>query len=538
MTDFAKEVRERRDYAYRGDKANRDEALIDLKFEAGEHWDEQTKQYREKMGTEAYGFPLPCLTINDLPQKVGQVTGDWQANQTSIKVLPKEDGDKVVAETRSELIRSIELQSKAQRVYLQAFGAAASCGIGNFRISLEYAREDAFERDIFIRSIPNPLAVLWDPMSTDPTANDASFCMVEDRVQRDDFKRKYGKDAASYFDGQNNDLIADGWLDDETVRVVEYWQLDERPAVIAMMQDGSVKNVTDIPRENWLPMVLVNNGKPMIREDAKCTYATMTMTNGRDQLGEKFEMKLPRLPIIKVSGREIWVGERRVRFGLTRFARDPARLKDYWRSILAEKLMLSPRANFIGPVSAFKGLAKDWPNTLQYNDDATAAPQPMTQNDLAAIMQEAQFCSQDMKDVTGLHDASLGMKSNETSGIAIQRRQNEGDIATIHYRTNMLASMEEGGEVINAMIPQAYDTARTIRTVGVDDAVKLVKINDPMDPESVNLATGRYDVTISTGPAYATQAQEQATQLMELASRNQKFAERSEEHTSELQSPC
>ena len=56
------------------------------------------------------------------------------------------------------------------------------------------------------------------------------------------------------------------------------------------------------------------------------------------------------------------------------------------------------------------------------------------------------MCAQDMKDTTGLHDASLGARSNETSGIAIQRRQNEGDIATIGYHDNMNAAMQEAGE--------------------------------------------------------------------------------------------
>jgi hypothetical protein len=37
----------------------------------------------------------------------------------------------------------------------------------------------------------------------------------------------------------------------------------------------------------------------------------------------------------------------------------------------------------------------------------------------AALLQESMQNTQDMKDVTGIHDASLGIKSNETSGRAI-----------------------------------------------------------------------------------------------------------------------
>src|SRR3546814_3058878 len=45
----------------------------------------------------------------------------------------------------------------------------------------------------------------------------------------------------------------------------------------------------------------------------------------------------------------------------------------------------------------------------------------------AALLNEANINSQDMKDVSGIHDASLGIRSNEVSGRAISARQREGD---------------------------------------------------------------------------------------------------------------
>jgi hypothetical protein len=517
--DFSKEVRELWTQAEEADKDNRKEALTDLKFAAGEHWDERVKQHREQMGIARYGFPLPCLTINTLPQFVGQVIGDRRANATSIKVLPREDGDVKIAEVRSELIRSIELQSKADRVYNQAFEQAVTCGIGNFRIDLDYAYEDAFERDLFIRPIANPLAVLWDPMAADPTGKDAGYCFVSDKISRDEFKRRF-PDASESSEMDATGLQSEGWMDRDTVRLAEYWKIDERERTFAMMLDGSVEDVTDLDRKVWLPMVARGPSGPVIREKAKCKYAVMVMTNGIEQLSDPFELKLPRLPIIRVMGREVWIGDKRSRFGLVRFARDPARLKDYDRSVIAELLMLAPRANYIAPAAAVEGRTEDWPNTLVYNDNAPIAPQAITGQLLPALMQHAEMHSQDMKDTTGIHEASLGMNGNETSGIAIQRRQNEGDIAAIVYHDNMNGAMQEGGEVINALIPIVYDTARTIRTVGEDEGVKLLRVNDPQARDGhIDLATGRYDVTISTAPAYATRRQEAAAQLMELSSR-------------------
>jgi hypothetical protein len=203
--------------------------------------------------------------------------------------------------------------------------------------------------------------------------------------------------------------------------------------------------------------------------------------------------------------------------------RDPVRLKNFWRSVAAEQLGYAPKAQWIAPESAVEGREEQFRQAhlsrdplLVYNDDATAPPQrldpPVPQ---AALLNEANVNSQDMKDVTGIHDASLGVRSNETSGRAIQARQREGDIANIVYYDNGNAAILEAGDVINQLIGQVYDGTRIIRTIGEDEAVKFVKINDPYDPESPDLSVGKYDVAMTSGTSYTTRRVEAAQALME-----------------------
>jgi hypothetical protein len=317
--------------------------------------------------------------------------------------------------------------------------------------------------------------------------------------------------------------MASGWIENDLIRVVERWKMIEKPRTIAMLVpatggDPLTEDVTEQDEALWRPRLITNpiTGKPMIRE-APRKYAQMVFTNGEEPLSDPYELPLCRVPIIKVSGQEMWVGDERIRFGIVRFARDPARLKDYMRSVIAEKLMLSTRANFMGPASAFEGRENDFPNVLQYNDGAASPPIEITGNNLAAMVNEAQWYAEDIKDVTGIFDASRGQKSNETSGIAIQRRQQEGDIATIGYHDNMDSSQQEGSEVVNDLLGVAFDTARTLRLIGANQAVKFLRVNDPSDEKSVDLSKGRYDVTISTGPSFMTRRQEGSAALMELA---------------------
>jgi hypothetical protein len=508
--DFAKEVRELYAQAEEADRDNLDEARLDLKFEGFEQWDERDRNARERAG-------LPVITVNVVQQYTGMVVGDWLQNETSIKVLPREDGDTNIAEVRSELIRSIELQSKAPRVYAACLGQMVACGISNFRVDVDFAYEDAFAQDIFIRDIPDPLAVRWDPLAFDPTGRDASYCFVGDKISVEEYRRRYPKAALPSMIQKECD-----WSDGKTVQLPEYWKITEKLRTFGMTTDGKTIDLTDVPQRKWPKLAIdIDTKQPIVREKAKCKYAVQVITNGMEQLTDPYELKLSRLPIIRVMGRETRVDGKRLRYGLVRALRDDQRMKNYLRSIRAELLMKAARVNFIAQAASVAGREADWDNTLVYND-GTQPPQEVTARNLAALVNEEQFFSQDMMDVTGIHEASRGMPSNETSGKAIIARQSEGDVATIIYHTNMVDAQQEAGEVINELIPSVYDTARTVRTVGADLGVKMVRINDPQATDSygkeahVDLTLGKYDVTISTGATMATRRQEAQTALSEL----------------------
>lgn len=511
--DFAKEVRELLAQAEESDRDNREEAVTDLKFEAGDQWNETVRRQRENLN-------LPVISVNTAQQYTGQVVGDFIANETSIKVLPREDGDVAIAKIRSELIRSIELQSKASQVYASSLGQMVACGISNFKVTIEDAIDNPFLRDIFIRDIPNPLAVWWDPMSFEPTGRDATYCFVGDEMLATEYKRLYkGKALPSVI----NKEAGSNWSDGKTVQVPEYWKIEERPRTFGMTADGKTIDLTDMDRKKWPELAIdPETQQPIVREKVKCKYAVMVLTNGMEPLTDPYEAKLPRLPIIRVMGREGLNEGKRVRFGLIRFMRDSILMRNHNRSIRAELLMKFPRVNFIGPASAIAGLEGDWTSYLGFNDGAQM-PTEVTGRNLGALIAEDQIYSQDLRDVTGIHEASMGMPGNEVSGVAIRARQSEGDVATIIYHHHMLAAQQEAGEVINAYIPSVFDTARTIRTIGPDLGIKLVQINDPSHPENIDIGVGSYDVTISTGPAYATRRQEAAAQLMDLAAKSPKI---------------
>jgi hypothetical protein len=508
---FLEEARERfaNDLAF--DRENRDEAHEDLKFFAGEHWDADDLKARAG---------LPCLTINTLPQQVAQVIGDTRINRPSIKARPAEDADKELAEVREGLIRAIEYDSKAQQIYANAGQSQVACGIGNFRVALEYASADVFDRDIRIKAIPNPFAVVWDAALTEPTGADAGHCFVTDELPRKEFERRYPDKAPSDL-AQDfiSELSRGGWMTKDVVRVTEYWLMKDKPAEIALLQTGEIKELTKANRDALMPMVARNaSGALMVRKTTR-KVACMYLITGHDILEQPVEYKISRLPVFRVPGWEVNTGTKTIRWGLVRFARDPARLKNYWRSVMAQKLALAPRQQWLihesqsGDQEDFREAAKSGDPVLTWSgsvEPKRMEPPPIE----AALVQESALNAQDIKDVTGLHDASLGIQSNETSGKAILARQREGDVATYIYHDNLNSAIGECGRVVDELIPATYDTLRTIRVLGEDEQQKIMRVNDPGDPDSIDLAKGKFDIIVETGPSYSTKRVEAAESMM------------------------
>lgn len=514
VEDFLRDMREQYEADLEYDRINREQALDDKKFAAGEQWDPIVLEQRKG---------LPCLVINSIPQFTAQLVGDWRESRKAIKVVPSNDEDVDVASIRGDLIRSIEMQSRADRTYDSAFESLVQCGDGAFRVSVEYARDDVFDQDIFIRPIEDSLAVVWDRFSVDPTGRDAKRVFVDDRISKKEFDRKWPGHSPSMLHQDNpvDSVSLDGWVDDDSYRVTEYWRLVERQRIMALFENGKI---FELEGDN-VDLLIAQYGQPVRTRVSWCTYAQMHLVTGFAVLSGPYEYRLNRLPIIRMAGRVVNVGGRRVRYGLVRFMKDPVRLKNFWRSVAAEQLGYAPKAQWMATESAVEGredkirkahLSRD--PLLIFNDEAEFGRNVLRMDPpapQAALLNEAQVNAQDMKDVTGIHDASLGVKSNETSGRAIQARQREGDIASLTFYDNGNASVLEAGDVINQLIPQIYDGTRVIRTIGEDEAMKFQRINDPMDPNAIDLSVGKFDVALSTGTSYTTRRVEAAQAMME-----------------------
>ena len=524
MSDISDYERRFDDHIAR-ESENRAAALEDIRFaRLGEQWPEKIKKEREQEGR-------PCLTINRQPSFIRQVVNDGRMNKPAIKVKPVDDNsDQETAEILSGLIRNIEYASQADVAYDTALESAVTCSMGFFRICTDYTADDEFTQDIKIKRITNPLAVVFDSYSESLDGSDWNEAFLVDWITKDEYKKRFGKkkddDIHSFggsYDGMEN-------ADSELVRIVEHWELTEKPGKLLLLSDGSVISEKDYlaPHpEIGIPVkdIMESLGITLHKERKTMHRHVKQRVMGADILSEE-DWAGKYIPIVPVFGDEVFYQGKRYLKSLIRDAKDAQMMLNFWRTASTELVALAPKAPFVGPVGAFKTDAKKWATAnvkswpfMEY--DGQMMPQRQAFAGVpAGALQEALNASDDMKSIIGIYDASLGARSNETSGKAIMARQREGDVSTFHFIDNLAKSIAHGGRILVDLIPKIYDTQRVVRTLGIDGTTEPIKVNAPTQHKGVerifDLKTGKYDVAVDTGPSFTTKREEAATQMMEL----------------------
>lgn len=516
--DILEEARDRRKQCEDAEAENYPNAIDDLLFLSGglNQWDPLAAQIRTQE-------MRPCLTVNNLPTFLHQVTNEHRQNKPAVKVHPvDDDADVETAEINQGLIRHIEYDSNASVAYDRAVNSAAAIGFGWFRLVTEFESPDSFDQKIMFKSVRNALSVHIDPLSQEPDGSDMKFCFIESKEPRKEFERQYPNAGAC-----DTSLIGNtnyqGWLTTDTVTVCEYYRLVEAPAVLCQMLDGTTAWEDEVPEAM---KALIKRKRESYRPKVEWFKITCT-----DVL-ERTEIKCKWIPVFPVYGDEIDINGRIVRSGIIRNAKDPFRMYNYWITLATEEVAIRPKAPFI----AAAGQTEQYPewqtanarsySVLPYDPvsvDGVLAPPPQRQHmadiptgALAMMMHAAD----NKKATTGLFDSSLGAKGTATSGIQEREQQHQGDVANFHYTDNLNITVRHVGRCLLSMIPHYYDAARTVRILGEDDTAKQAKINQPVEVRNPktgqvemverDLTKGQYDLTISAGPSFSTKRQEAA----------------------------
>ena len=505
--------------------ADRDTAWID-----GDQWPEGVLTDRVR------------LTLNKLRQFVNRVVGDQRQNVHTIQVVPTSadtmSDNKVTSaynqtkrytysETMEGLIRHIEYESKAQYHYKKAFKSAVEGGVGWLRVYPTYAREDTFDMDIRIESISNRSSVLVDPKSTAPDMSDINYAFIFSKMDKDAFRKKY----------PNADLTGMGmdetglWEDDDKVTVTEYFTRVPYKDKILLLSTGEVVKLSAIQD---VIDDLMAKGVTVTDEREVILYQVKWYLLSPNQILDETIFPGQTIPVIPVLGREIIRDKKRKWRSLVYDALDAQKMHNVWSSVASEKLSLAPLAPYTGAAEVFKGFENLWKNAnvknyayLPYDGNAAQKYGPPQRMQMGATpmgeMQLASISIDEIKSSIGMYDASLGNRSNETSGKAILARQRQSDTGTFEFLDNLDMAITRVGRILIDLIPVIYDTQRLIRILFPDGSGDFVEINKTIIDEATgeevkinDLSAGKYDVVVETGASYNTQREESSDKLMNL----------------------
>ncbi|MGH9665993.1 MAG: portal protein, partial [Bryobacteraceae bacterium] len=519
---FISLARERFAHAEAEESEIRREAMLDLQYLAGEQWDETDKTARKNAGR-------PALVFNKLPGFVGQVANESRQQKQMIKFNPVDSGaDKDTAIVYGGLARHIQYNSDADIARENAVEYSAGCSFGVMRLTSDYADDDSFDnQDLKVTPVLDPFSV-YGVLIPAIFGRKCRCAFVVETMKRDDYEAEYGEIEASSWEG----TAGSGWLTEDEVRIAEYWYLETKKRVKVQLADGSAAYEDELPE--GAELAKDEKGKPrkrscMVDEVHSCKMDGARVLPDTDTTWPDRE-----IPVWPVLGRQLIVNGRAKLFSVIRFARDPQQLFNYYKSSIAEVLSLAPKTPYIGYLGQFKTKSREWATANKVNyayleaDPVTISgqPAPLPQRQLyeapiqalsAAAAQEAD----DMKATTSIYDASLGAQGNETSGIAIQRRQQQSSITNLHFLDNLARTERRIGRAIARLIPSYYDTARDIQILGEDESQRVVKVNQIYEEEGkvrhYRIDAGKYDLVATTAPSYPTQRLEAFDMLTQFA---------------------
>jgi hypothetical protein len=524
----------------------------DTRFANGDsdnHW-----QWPDAMFADRDAAARPSLTVNKTRQHCLQVINDAKQNKPQIRITPVSDeATKASADVYEGIVRHIEYASNAQVAYDTATTHQVQGGIGWWRVITEHEDPSGFEIGCRIQRVRDAMSVWMDPDIQEVDGSDARFAFVVDDVPRDEFEARYpeyrDRVPQASFAGP---VVSGGWLDEDHVRVAEYYRKSDRDDILHLLPDGSAvreSEITEVMSLRDLRSISVRQRR--VTEDR---VEWFKIVGG--EIVERAIWPGKYIPLVRVIGEETVIEGRLERKGHVRALKDPQRIYNYWTSSGVESVALQSKTPYIAAVESIEGHQQYWDtaNTINHSvlpykardDQGTPLPPPQRQDPPQmpqAYIQGMQIAQTEMMMASGQYQPNMGQPDpNQTSGKAIALRQRQGDTATYHFIDNLAIAIRYTGRILIDLIPKVYDTPRVLRILALDGSVGRVQL-DPAQPQALqqvpsppgtqqgsagaaplpptpmeqlasqvtrifNPAVGRYEVQADVGPAYATKRQQ------------------------------
>lgn len=495
----------------------------------GKQWDPDAEKQRAGRLT---------LTVNRLRQFIYQVVNDYKKSEMTSKVLPHDtsEKDKKQAEIRRGIMRSLERKKGGLTAYNNAAKTLVAGGLGGWRIVTDYISPESVDEQE-PKFIPiEDMGTVWVDFEDcrEPDLADMMDCLITEQYTKERFKSKFKKDPNDFLGSFENPTV---WGNKEGPVVSDYWFKEESEDTTCKLAPIAGQLIPELAKKKSafksdleklagkygvdvdLLIATDEAGNPITRETTRCKVRCAKLAG--KEIVEVQDWPIDLIPVAIAIGRKTVNKGEIVIEGLTRQAKDAQKSYNYAKSNKTERMAQIPKVPWMVPTGGIpKNRKRDWagegnPSYLEYNIyDEQGRPIPAPQRPQPVgiepgLVEEEQQSVDEIKAAIGMYDASVGNRSNETSGRAIQARAQEADTTNYDFTESMITAIKYSTKVLNRLIPKVIDTARQVTMVGEDDKETTIMVNqDNPGGESYYLDDSEFDIDYEAGPSSATKGQD------------------------------
>jgi hypothetical protein len=526
---FLKQARDRWKLADTATQKQRKRELEDLRFYAGDQWDEDLLRARAGQsigsGSGQQTVPArPSLTINKTREPVRQVLNQERQSDLGITLVPADDFGEVTGpidhseiELREGLVRRIQRDSESRDARTWAFARAAIAGTGYWLVMTRYVPGKTQDQEVYVERIYNQNSVLLDPSHEQPDGSDAEWGFWGTDMLQSAFKAQYPDSDIADIDNDDEWRTlgdeAPGWFEGEgdkrSVRVMNYVYTERKPKEVYHLTNGGAAyddelmdvgvdekgfKIRALKTDPSATVQLDDKGKELCHTEVSKQIKWAKIT-GCETL-EKTDWAGHYQPIIKTVGEELqpYDGERRIE-GIVRPMRDPCKGNNYIISKFVEQVGLTPIPPWMMAGGQDEGYQDEYNASttraiavLHYNqkdENGQLVPSPPQRTnvstDVSALAQGVAIFGQAIQSTSVMPETALGHTDPTVKSAKLARALIEqGSQGTSNFLDNLVRSLRHEARVQNDLLYPIYNRpGRLARMMNGQGEMSAVLIGRP-----------------------------------------------------------
>lgn len=495
-------------------------------FYSGEQWDSGDKAKLDNQGR-------PSLTINTILSTINTVLGEQSSNRGEISFKPRRNAHQEVADVLTKLAMQIGDNNQLDWLESQVFSDGVIQNRGFFDIRMGF--DDHVEGEVKIQAL-DPQDVVLDPDAKDYDPKTWNEVTITRWYSLDDIEMQYGKKKAQQLrdivasrqdygedsivynessfatvDGLNTAYIDN---DPETERTIRKVRVIDRQQRKLQMAEHFVNPKTGDMRlipEHWdkeqsnffaqqydlvITKKLIKRVRWSVSADRICLHDDWSPYN-------EFTV-VPYFPYFR-RGRP---------FGMVKNLISPQEQLNKVSSQLLHVVNSSANGGWITEQGSLANMTPDALEqrgaetglVLEVHKGATPPVKIQPNQIPSGLTNIADTAMQNMKEISGVSDAMLGVASSEVSGVALQQKQMRGAIQIQGPLDNLARTRHILASRMLELIQLFYSEPRVLQVTNYNDPAQnsqTISINQPTPAGEIinNVTLGEYDVVITTAPA-------------------------------------